>query len=265
MERLRSDLYEILSDYHPQTVRGVFYQAVGRGIVEKTEKAYKNTVQRNLVIMRESGEIPFSWITDNSRWMRKPESFSGVREAVENAQSYYRKALWESQPDYVEIWMEKETLSGIIYPVTAKYDIPLMVTHGFSSISFIYESAKHIKQTQKPTYIYCLSDYDKAGRDLGNHIKKKLREYTPSSEIYFEQIAVTEEQIFTWKLPTRPPKKRDTGFNECVELDAIPAYRLVELVEQKILSHIDAYDYQNHLRIEAAEMESFENILEDYF
>ena len=262
MDRLKLGLYVILADYHPQTVRGVFYQAVKRGMIEKTEVEYKNAVQRNLVTMRESGEIPFSWITDNSRWMRKPNSFSGVYEALEDAQHFYRKALWDSQPDYVEFWMEKETLSGIVHPVTAKYDIPLMITHGFSSISFIYESAKHIKSIAKPTYIYSLTDHDKAGKDLSSHIENKLRAYAPNCEIHFKRIAVTPEQIELFNLPTRPPKKRDTGFNECVELDAIPAPQLVKLVEQKILSHIEKDAYEQHLLIEEAERESFNQVLE---
>jgi hypothetical protein len=261
MERLKSGLYDILAEYHPQTVRGVFYQAVSRGLIEKTELEYQNAVQRNLVKMRESGQIPFSWITDNSRWMRKPTSYSNVYEALENAQYFYKKDLWENQTDYIEFWMEKETLSGIVHPVTAKYDIPLMVTHGFSSISFIYESAKNIESIDKPAFIYILSDYDKAGNDLSNHIENKLEQYAPDSAILCERIAVTAEQIEHWDLPTRPPKKRDKGFSECVELDAIPAPQLVNIVEQTILSHIAKKDYEQHLLVEDAEKESFESAL----
>jgi hypothetical protein len=55
-------------------VRGVFYQAVTRGLVAKTEAEYKRTVIRLLGIMRREGELPYGWIADETRWMRKPAS-----------------------------------------------------------------------------------------------------------------------------------------------------------------------------------------------
>jgi hypothetical protein len=55
MEAIRSGLYDILEQQHPATVRGTFYQAVGRGLVGKTEAEYKTTVGRLLTDMRRSG------------------------------------------------------------------------------------------------------------------------------------------------------------------------------------------------------------------
>jgi len=46
MQTIREGLYQILEQDHPQTIRGLFYQAVTRGLVPKTEAAYKNTVIR---------------------------------------------------------------------------------------------------------------------------------------------------------------------------------------------------------------------------
>ena len=45
--------------------------------------------------------------------------------------AFYRKALWRDAPAYAEIWLEKDALSGVIYPVTANYDVPLMVACRF--------------------------------------------------------------------------------------------------------------------------------------
>lgn len=70
IEQLKADLYEILAELHPATVRQTFYAAVSRGIIPKTEAAYKTVVGRLLVQMRRAREIPFGWIADSTRWMR---------------------------------------------------------------------------------------------------------------------------------------------------------------------------------------------------
>jgi hypothetical protein len=36
---------------------------------------------------------------------------------------------------YCEIWLEKDALAGVVYPITAKYDVPLMVARGYASLT----------------------------------------------------------------------------------------------------------------------------------
>ena len=43
MQDIREGLYAILEADNPMSVRQVFYQAVTRGLVDKTELAYKTT------------------------------------------------------------------------------------------------------------------------------------------------------------------------------------------------------------------------------
>ena len=69
---IRKNIRDVLEQDHPQTVRQVFYALTVRGVIKKIEGEYQQTVIRLLVEMRESGEIPFDWIADNTRWMRKP-------------------------------------------------------------------------------------------------------------------------------------------------------------------------------------------------
>src|SRR5262245_47604446 len=65
VDRRRQALCNIVSTMKPMTVRQIFYQATVRGIVEKTEAGYTK-VQTDLVLMRRAGELPYSWITDNT-------------------------------------------------------------------------------------------------------------------------------------------------------------------------------------------------------
>jgi hypothetical protein len=126
MGRIRAELYEVLEQDHPMTVRQVFYQMVSRGAIAKTEAEYKGTVIRLLTAMRKSREMPFGWIADNTRWMRKPRTYRSLRGMLAEQAKFYRRALWDDQQVYVEIWLEKDALAGVLYDETEVWDVALM-------------------------------------------------------------------------------------------------------------------------------------------
>ena len=225
----------------PMTVRQAYYQATVRGLVEKTEAGY-NKVQTDLVRMRRSGSLPYSWLADSTRWQRKPRTFSSVQSALEDTARIYRKALWNEIDANVEVWLEKDALAGVVVPITSLYDVPLMVARGYASLSFLHGAADYIGQLDVPTYIYHVGDYDPSGVNAGQKIESTLREMAPDAEIHFERLAVTLEQIQKWDLPTRPTKKSDSrskGFGDIsVELDAIPPDQLRSLVDEAIARHL---------------------------
>jgi hypothetical protein len=107
VEARREALLDIIEAGRPMTVRQVFYQATVRGLVEKAESGYAK-VQNDLTLMRRSGELPYYYLADNTRWQRKPRTFGSVKEALEDTARFYRKALWNDADSYVEIWLEKE-------------------------------------------------------------------------------------------------------------------------------------------------------------
>ena len=92
---------------------------VSLGTIAKTEGEYKSTVVRLLGQMRREKVIPFDWLSDSTRWMRKPTSFSSLDEALRRTAQTYRRALWDNQDTYVEIWLEKDALAGVIFEETA--------------------------------------------------------------------------------------------------------------------------------------------------
>jgi hypothetical protein len=127
---------------------------------------------------------------------------------------------------------------------TKVFDVPLMVVRGYSSLSFLHSAAMAIKAKKKPCYIYHFGDLDPSGVDAARDIEAKLRRYAPDAEINFERPAVTREQVERWNLPTRPTKQSDTrakkfGSATSVELDAIPARQLREIVRSCIERHVD--------------------------
>lgn len=248
---IREALYSTLADEHPMTVRQVFYQLVSRGTVEKTEAEYKGTVCRLLADMRRAGLIPYWWLADSTRWMRKPRTYSSLEDALLRTAECYRRSVWDGLDCYVEIWLEKDALAGVLYEVTSKWDVPLMVTRGYPSLSFLYSAAQELEAEGKPTHLYYFGDLDPSGVDITRAVEEGLREMAPNTDIVFERVAVTPAQVEAWGLPTRPTKKTDTRAKafegESVEVDAIPPRRLRALVENCIERHVPSGTLE-HLR-----------------
>ena len=128
-------------------------------------------------------------------------------------QAFYRRNVWLAQDNYVEIWIEKDALAGVVHPITAEWDVPLMVSKGFSSLTYLYNAAQtfeHKAGMGKKCYIFYFGDYDPSGKDIGRDIQAKLVDYAPSAEVAFHEVAVLPHQIEQWSLPTRPTKRSDS-------------------------------------------------------
>ncbi len=236
-------IYEIAEMEEPVTVRGLFYRVMSRGLVPKSEQGY-SVIQRRALKMRRAGELPYGWITDGSRLRLKPRTFSNAQAALENTAQMYRRDLWINQGRHVEVWTEKDAIRGVVSPVTARYDVPLMISRGFSSETFLYETAEDINDEGNPAVIYQLGDHDPSGVAAWDDIRRKLREFVDDDiDLTFERIAVTPEQITELDLPTRPTKQSDTRakkfIGDSVEVDAIPSSTLRDLVRDSIEKWID--------------------------
>ena len=107
MDAIRAAICGTVEADHPATVRQIFYRLVTAGVIAKTEAEYKGTVCRLLVELRESGLLPYHWIADNTRWMRKPTTYTSLGHMLQTTKTTYRRALWADQRAYVEIWCEK--------------------------------------------------------------------------------------------------------------------------------------------------------------
>ncbi len=160
---IKAAIYNLLREDHPMTVRQIFYRLVSAGVIGKTEGEYKSTVVRLLGEMRRNHEIQFSWIAGNTRWMRKPRSYSSLESMLRHSAEAYRRSVWDSQDCYVEVWLEKDALAGVLYDVTSEWDVPLMVTRGYPSLSFLYTAAEAIAEQEKPVYLYYFGDHDPSG------------------------------------------------------------------------------------------------------
>ena len=260
-------IYRVFDDVGTEvTVRQMFYQCEVRGAVEKSESGY-DKIQSQMVRMRKLGYLPYDWVTDNTRSVRKPETYKSLDSFAKHHAEHYRRDLWRNQPDHVEIWIEKEAIMGIADAVTNDYDVPLYPSKGYASLSLTATAAeqiKYIKENEgKEVYIYYLGDYDPSGEDIPRAIQKHLREM--GADFHFIHLAVNPEQIEKYNLPTRPTKKSDSrskkfsGGNVSVEVDALRPDVLKRLIREAIEKHIDPVQLEWTRRIEEYERETLIN------
>lgn len=265
IEQLKDAIVGLLSQDNPQTVRQVFYRLVALGLIPKTEAEYKHTVCRLLTDMRLSREIPFEWIADNTRWVRKPQSWGSVEEFLREVVNGYRRSRWQNQDVHIQIWLEKDALAGVFEEITAPLDVALFVGKGYSSLSFLNKAAQELESARKPAYIYYFGDHDPSGLDITRCTQERLREFAPNAHITFQRVAVTEDQIRNLGLPTRPTKQTDSRSKsfrgDSVELDAIPASVLRRLVRNCIEQHIDLQRWQEVETLEAEELATLAELL----
>src|SRR5262249_14433939 len=87
------------------------------------------------------------------------------------------KDPWQDIPEYVQVWVEKNALIGVLEPVTDEYDVALMSAVGYSSISFLHKTARQLNDLPFPIYIYQFGDLDPSGAQAAEVIERDLRQF----------------------------------------------------------------------------------------
>jgi len=246
MEARATFLLAYADRHAPVTVRQLYYVAEVHGVpgITKSDGDY-DKVQRQVLKLRREKRMPYSAIADATRWMRKPSTYDSVADALRETAALYRRNIWNEHPEHVEIWVEKDALAGVIYPVTSEYGVPLMVSRGFSSETFAFEAAQSYAADGRPVHVYHLGDFDRSGVAAAEDLRRKLTAFAAEAgvPVHFTRLGVTAEQIEEWDLPTRAPKRESAAdrrwpYSFACELDAIEPGRLRELVRGAIREHM---------------------------
>jgi hypothetical protein len=250
------------------TVRQVFYRLVVRGAIEKTEKEYQGTVIRLLTEMRMSDRIPFEWIIDESRPRHELQTYNNIADAARDTAKFYRRNALRDCPDYLEIWCEKQALAGIIADAADECDVPVVVSKGMPSLTQLYRTAKEIiaaAKAGKEAYLYQFGDHDPSGVLIPETIQRRLSELCQRFDLpgpTVKRVALTDQQVDEFDLPTRPTKREGNSHankfeGDSVELDALPAAELRRMVRDCIELHISP----NELEVLRAAEESERELL----
>lgn len=272
VQKLKLDLVDLAKKYRPVSIRQLFYLAVSRGLIAKTETEYKGTIVKLMGIAREEGICPWDVIVDYSRRVHKHATFTGLPDLFNWVHSFYKRSKWETQPKLVHIWCEKETLLGPLAPITQEWDVPLFPCKGYPSKTFKYNAAKRIADEDKDVYIYYFGDFDPSGVDIERQLTEDLYRYTRGMDyrkhLVVKRVVVTEDQIDEFNLETRPTKKTDSravNFGlKSVEVEAIEPNTLRAMCEEVIQRHVTEDEWEETEQAEVEDLVELAKLQEQY-
>jgi len=253
----------ILDIQQPMTIRQLFYRLVSAGLIPNDRKHYQ-LVSRIMTKARDDGRIPFEYITDRSRPEYKPNVFVDAAGYARAVQRSYRKDYWASQPNHVEIWVEKDAIIGSIEDVTDELGVTVRVGRGFLSTTRAHEIAQRFSNVDKPITVFYLGDHDPSGQAIESDLYDRIRKYG-SGDFDLERLAIFKSDITDYSLPPLRIKQSDSNAasfarkygNECVELDALPPDVLRQRIKDAVEDLID-FDIWN--RAKATEKAEFDSI-----
>lgn len=296
------DVLDEYGSYGPMTVRQIFYRLVGQYGYKKDERAYKRLAEY-LVKARRARLIGFERIRDDgtvshlSRDGNDREAvWDYVQDIVSRPADYLRLDRNEGQPYHIELWCEAGGMAPMLAQMVRSRDVDVYSTGGFSSVTVTYEVAKRIAARSKPTHFLHIGDYDPSGesiftsmsQDIGKFVSAKIGGYfythtgkvhDSDDEPFFvpQRVALTEEQVERFDLPTAPAKVSDSRsanwYGETTQAEAMPPTLLEEVVTEVIdnLTDRDALaDLEEREKIEkerlraAVEDQSVEDIIANH-
>jgi hypothetical protein len=257
---------EVFEKYEPPlTVRQVYYQLASSGLVPLSRQGYRQA-QRLLLRVREEGIIPWESFADRGRERIKPSAWANAEDFADTVSTAYRKDLWQSQPEHVEFWLEKDALSAFVADALAAWGNPLCVVRGFSSGTFVHECAVHLNAIDKPKFIYFLGDHDPSGLSIEANVKERLQEF--GSTFSFERLAISLDDIETFGLRPLEAKESDSRYEKyvakhgttTVEIDALPPDVLRQRIRDAVGKHVDVDAWNRLARVERIEKESIRSL-----
>lgn len=238
----------IIADYQSQgyrlTLRQLYYQFVSKNLLPNTERSYKN-LGNAISDARLAGLIDWNAIEDRVRVPRINSEFDDIEDLVSVAIRAYRLPRWKGQGYYVELWVEKDALAGVLAPLAAEYHVTMMVNRGYSSQSAMHEAAMRFKSKDGDGVLLYLGDHDPSGEDMVRDIDDRLTMF--GAEVVVTKLALTRDQIDEYDPPPNPAKMSDSRAASYVarhgdsswEVDALPPQVLDTIIRKGIEEHLD--------------------------
>lgn len=247
---------KVINEYKAQgyelTLRQAYYQLVARGYIPNNERSYKNI--GNLINDgRLAGLIDWHAITDRTRNLRGNSHWNTPADVIASAKYSYLLNKWEGQPNYVEVWVEKDALVDIVGQACYPLDTPFFSCRGYTSQSEMWSAAQRfIRQNRNRDHCYIihLGDHDPSGIDMTRDIQERLEMF--GADVFVKRVALTMEQIGTYNPPPNPAKITDSRCSkymeefgdESWELDALEPKVITGLIKSEVTAYRDDEIYQ---------------------
>lgn len=266
---------QVINEYKAQgyglTLRQAYYQLVARGYIPNNERSYKNI--GNLINDgRLAGLIDWTAITDRTRNLRGNSHWSNPSDVIASAKYSYLLNKWKGQPNYVEVWVEKDALVDIVGQACRPLDTPYFSCRGYTSQSEMWSAAQRfIRQGDRENRIIIhLGDHDPSGIDMTRDIQERLTMF--GANVHVKRVALTMEQIETYNPPPNPAKMTDSrcwkyienfGY-ESWELDALEPSVITNLITNEVTAFRDDEIYHAVCDLEKRGKEELKMIERNY-
>ena len=249
--RLISIVNGVIEEYTAQgydlTLRQVYYQLVARDYIPNNERSYKNI--GNLINdARLAGLVDWNAIQDRTRKVRRNAHWDSPADIMGSVLYSYAIDTRIDQPNYIEVWVEKDALIGIVQQVASSLDVPCFSCRGYVSASEMWSAAQRFiyQDHRERRVILHLGDHDPSGKDMTRDIADRLELFGADVEV--QRIALNWDQIDEYAPPPNPAKLSDSragayirefGY-ESWELDALEPRVLTKLIRDSVYDLSDA-------------------------
>ena len=272
---------EVFNQYDTAiTLRQLYYRLVARLLIPNTINSYKR-LSRMMVKAREQEDVPVNCLEDRSRRIlgRGDTGYDSAEDylkqklsSLQDSWKGFTMPMWEDQPVYLLISLEKDALSRLVSRIANQYSVRTFPTRGYPSFSYVQTMANYM-QTRlggKPTIVLYFGDFDPSGVDIERDLEDRLGRYG-AKDFKVKRIALTADQIRQYSLPPMPVKRSDARAesfmaehgDRAVELDALDPNLLQEMVEKAILDNIDVRKWNARVKKIESLQEWIKNKLED--
>lgn len=253
------------------TLRQVYYQLVARGYIENNERSYKNI--GNLINDgRLAGLIDWNSITDRTRNLRHNSHWDKPQDVIYSAKYSYLLDKWEGQPNYVEVWVEKDALVDIVCQACQPIDTPYFSCRGYTSQSEMWTAAQRFlrQNYREGRYIIHLGDHDPSGIDMTRDIQERLEMF--GADVFVKRVALTMNQIQTYNPPPNPAKITDSRASKYIdqfgdeswELDALEPKVITDLIKKQVTMYRNDAIYRAVCDKESREKEELKMLEHNY-
>ena len=275
------EILEEWREYLPMTLRQVYYQLVGKGYLENKRSKYSD-LSGVVKWSRLDGLIGWNVIEDRSRSFNKRLSHESKEGFIDREKRCFLKGysrdLLTGQPNYVEVWIEKDALSSLFEKVCDEYMIPVVVCRGFSSVSyirdFVVRAKKRRESGQDITMLY-FGDFDPSGMEMLESMKITIEDEFGFPGINYKRVALLKEDIYRYNIPHDPDALKETDSRAkkfiweygryAVELDALRPDVLSQKVREAIGKELDMTMFEKQIEIYQEELDELRELREKVF
>ena len=172
----------------------------------------------------------------------------------------------QSQPDHLEIIVEKNTSLTPVEQVAMRFCIPTTSGRGYCSKEPLYRIAQRFEKSGKKRLIlFLLSDFDPDGDSISNSTAKSLRDDFGIAErkIVAVRVAVRPDQVDKFNLSKSLEAKKTSGqygrfvkkhgVTYAVELEAMRPEDLQSELDAAIRAHINVDLFNREVEFETQE------------